>query len=163
MRIKTVDYSDIPQWVELSKEYDCYILDIVPNLAEWYGGNGDTSISFDKYMDSKINKGEAFMAVSEDGDCCGIIAISIANNRITFFGVSHKYNFFEIGTLLLEYALTKLNDRSNITKNIVRSNAEPFKKEHELFSKYGFSFSHDDLENGVPVNCMERKAITRGF
>ena len=159
MRIKTVDYSEIPQWVELSKEYDCYILDIVPNLIEWYEGNGDTSVSFDKYMDSKISKDEAFMAISEDSDCCGIIAISIANNRISFFGVSLKFNFMEVGILLLEHALSKLDVRLKITTNIVKSDAEPFKKEYELFSKYGFTFSHDDLENGVPVSCMERKAI----
>ena len=160
MRIKVMDNSDIPAWVELSKEYDTYILEIVPNLTEWYEGNGELSISFDKYMDSKIIKSEAFMAIGGDGSCCGIIAVSVANNRITFFGVSHKCEFMEVGDLLLKYALSKLSVDLSITTNIVKSDAEPFQKEHALFDKYGFTFSHYGLENGVPVSCMEKKVQT---
>lgn len=97
------------------------------------------------------------MAIGEDEACCGIIAISIANNRITFLGMSHEYDFYEVGDFLVAYALSKLNIKANITTNIVKSNAEPFQKEHAVFSKYNFTFSHDDLENGVPVSCMERR------
>ena len=161
MKIKIVDYSDIPHWVELSKEYDRYILELVPNLTEWYEGNGDTSISFVKYIDSKISKGEAFMAIDDNDECRGIVAISIANNRITFLGVSLKFDFMDVGVFLLEHALSQLDIRSDITTNIVKSNAESFQKEHELFCKYGFIFSHDGLENGVPVSCMVRRMYRR--
>lgn len=157
MKIKTVDYSDIPHWVSLSKEYDVYIQEIVPNLTEWYEGNGTSSISFEDYMDSKISKGEAFMALGEDNSCRGIVAVSIANNRITFFGISHKYDFYEVGDFLLTHALSKLDISANITTNIVKSNAEPFQKEHALFNKYNFAYLYDGLENGVPVSCMERR------
>ena len=157
IRIKTVDYSDIARWVSLSKEYDGYIKEIVSDLTEWYEGDGSSSVSFDDYMGSKISKGEAFMAIGADDDCRGIIAVSIANNRITFFGVSHKYDFYEVGDFLLAYALSKLNINANITTNIVKSNAEPFQKERSLFNKYDFTYSHDGLENGVPVCCMERR------
>ena len=98
------------------------------------------------------------MAIGEDDECRGIIAISIANNRITFFGISHEYDFYEVGDFLLAFALSKLNTEANITTSIVKSNAEPFQKEYALFSKYNFTFLYDDLENGVPVSCMERRA-----
>ena len=160
MRIKTIDNSDIPVWVELSREYDRYILEIVPSLTEWYEGNGELSVSFDKYMESKIIKNEAFMVIGDDGGCCGIIAISVANSRITFFAISHKCDFMDAGDILLNHALSKMSVRSSITTNIVKSDAEPFQKQHALFKKYGFTFSHYGLENGVPVSCMERKVQT---
>ena len=162
MRIRTVNYSDISSWIALSEEYDCYILEVVPNLTEWYEGNGNASISFDHYMKSKISKSEAFMATDNENNCYGIVAISYANNRITFFWVSllHGYDFYEVGDFLLAHALSELDTNANITTNILKSCAKPFQKEHEVFSKHHFTFSHDDLENGVPVSCMVRKPQT---
>ena len=162
VKIKIVSYSDISSWVALSREYDRYILEVVPDLTEWYEGNGDSTISFDDYMESKISKNEVFMATDDESNCCGVIAISKANNRITFFGVSlsHGCNFYEVSDFLLVHALSELNTNAIITTNIVKSCAEPFRKEHEVLSKHNFTFSHDDLENGVPVSCMARKPQT---
>jgi hypothetical protein len=101
MEIKKICLADIPTWILLSKEYDGYVKGIVPDLTEWYGG-GETSISFDEYMKAKISKNEAFMATDESGACCGIVAISKNNNNITFFGISHKYDFYQIGDFLLD-------------------------------------------------------------
>lgn len=159
MKIKSVCLSDIPTWILLSKEYDCYVQEIVSDLTEWYDGS-DTSLSFDKYMESKINQGEAFMAINESDDCCGIIAFSKTNNRITFFAVSHKYDFYSIGELLFDCVLSQLNKNTNIKINVIKSNAEQVQNERTLLSKYGFIYSSDDFENGVPVSCMERSPQT---
>ena len=155
MRIKTMCLSDIPNWVLLSREHDSYVKELVPDLTEWYEGN-ETSMSYDDYMKAKISKNEAFMATGGSGACCGIAAISKNNNNITFFGVSHKCDFFEIGNLLLNHALPMLNPKSNIKTNIIRSTAEQIQKQYTLFNRHGFVFSHDDLENGVPVSCLVR-------
>ena len=158
MKIKILSYSDIPAWILLSKEYDCYVQEIALDLTEWYDGN-ETSLSFDKYMNSKISKNEAFMATDETGACCGITAISKTNNNITFFAISHKNDFYRTGELLLDYALSILDTKTTIKTNIIKSNAEQVQKQHTLFSKYGFIFSRDDLENGVPVICYEKPNI----
>ena len=156
LKIRDVCFSDVPTWILLSKEYDCYVLEIVPDLIEWYEGN-ETSISYDKYMQAKINQKEAFMAVDEGDNCCGIIAFSKSNNNITFFAISHKCDFYIVGNLLLEHALSVLNTDTSIKTNIIKSNSDQIQKEHLLFNKHGFIYSYDDLENGVPVSCMERR------
>jgi hypothetical protein len=139
----------------LSKEYDCYVQELVSDLTEWYEGS-ETSISFDKYMQAKISKNEAFMATDESGGCFGITAISKTNNNITFFGISHNYDFYKVGSLLLDHALSILNATATIKTNIIKSDAEQIQKQRTLLEKYGFVFSHDDLENGVPVSCMKK-------
>ncbi|MCL2704573.1 MAG: hypothetical protein FWE91_13395 [Defluviitaleaceae bacterium] len=68
MRIRAVTSADIPKWKALSEEYDCYILELVPDLTQWYGGN-DNSPPYDVYMAAKIEKGEAFIAVDRDDKC----------------------------------------------------------------------------------------------
>ena len=157
MKIKNVCISDIPKWILLSKEYDNYVRESVLDLTEWYEGS-DTSVSFDSYMKSKIDKGEAFMAINESDDCCGIIAINKKTNNITFFGVSHKYDLESAGELLLRYALARLNTNINIRITELKSNAEQIRKAYNLLNRFGFVYLCDELENGVPVNCMERKA-----
>jgi hypothetical protein len=156
MKIKIVNNSDIPSWIFLSKEYDKYVKEIVPDLTEWYEGNGTTSFSFDEYMRRKIDKNEAFMAINENDNCCGIIAISKTNNNITFFAISHKYDFITTGKLLFDYALSQLDANKNIKINEIKSDSEQMQKQYKLLSEYGFTYSHDDLENGVPVICMTK-------
>ena len=157
MIIKNVCFSDISDWILLSKEYDKYVQETVSNLTEWYNGS-DASISFDNYMKSKIRQNEAFMAANENGICCGIIAISKRSNNITFFGVSHKYDLYSTGELLLDYALSQLNTNISIRINEIKSNAEQIQKVYTILNKFDFVYLCDELENGVPVNCMERKA-----
>ncbi|MCL2409409.1 MAG: hypothetical protein FWC96_07325 [Oscillospiraceae bacterium] len=133
MEIKTVSLSDIPVWILLSKEYDSYVQEIVPNLTEWYEGN-ETSPSYDSYMRSKISKNEAFMATGKNSMCYGIVAISKTNNNITFFAISHKSDFYKVGGFLLEHVLSMLNTKAAIKTNIIKSNAEQIQKQHTLFS-----------------------------
>ena len=83
VRIKSVGLSDIFVWTALSNEYDIYVKEIVSDITEWYEGN-ETSTSFNDYMKAKIHQNEAFMATGANGTCCGIVAISKTNNRITY-------------------------------------------------------------------------------
>ena len=104
MVIKTVCFSDIPTWVLLSKEYDEYVREVVPDLTEWYGGNGATSLSFDDYMKRKLDTGKT------------------------------------------------------IRLNELKSNANQIQKIYTLLNKFGFVYHSETLENGVPVNGMEKHA-----
>jgi hypothetical protein len=155
LTIKNVHLSDIPIWISLSREYDNYVLEIAPDLIEWYDGN-DVSLSYDDYMHTKIKQSEAFMAINENDNCCGIIAFSKTNNRITFFAISHECDFYQVGKYLLEYALSILNAKIAIRTNIIKSNSEHLQKQRILFDNYGFAFLCDGIENGVPVCCFEK-------
>lgn len=151
-----VEVKDIPQWLKLSHEFDLYIKELVRSLSQWYNGN-ENDIEFSEYMNSKIAKKEAIMAVERDNtDCLGIIAFSRNNNRITFFGVSHKAHFESVSKLLIDYALSHLDTNKQITVNVIKSDAEMLYKERKVFSDYGFIYSNSELENGVPVDKLCR-------
>jgi len=160
MQIKLVNNIDIPKWLELSSEYDCYVKESVPNLTEWYEGNGD-SPAFDTYMQSKINQQEAFMAVDSHGGCLGIIAISKKNNRITFFGVTHKANFQMVGHALFSHVFEFLDDSKSIYINEIISSSAWIKQHRELYLSLGFIFSCNSVENGVSVNTFKKLPSSR--
>lgn len=153
--LRPVQRTDIPIWCQLSHEYDPYVIELVSDLSHWYDGN-ESDTSFIAYMESKIKKEEAFMAVNTAGEPFGIIAFSRINNRITFIGVFHNRDFFNTGKVLLDYAMLQLDKKSPISINVIKSKAEHIKKEMQLIKQYGFQYSNDELENGVPVEKMIR-------
>jgi len=153
VKTRLVDNTDIPKWMALSQEYDCYVRELVTDLTEWYDGN-ETSIAFGDYMDSKINKQEAFMAVDATDGCLGIIAVSKSNNRITFFAVSHKADFQTAGHELLKYALKSIDNSKPISINQITSTSPHIQKHRDLYNDFGFYYSCDSVENGVPVNTF---------
>ena len=153
MQIKNVSVEDTSKWVLLSKEYDNYVKEANPDLTEWYEGS-DTSFSFDEYMGRRIHKNEAFMAVNELGECCGIVAISRENNNITFFGTFHKFDALSVGAFLIRYALSELDVNKSIKINELKSDSRQVQKNYALLDKFGFIYQGEVLENGVPVNCM---------
>ena len=150
--IKPVTKDDIGTWWDLSREYDEYIKEMVSDLTHWYEGN-ETDTAFTDYMNAKIEKNEAFMAI-EDKECLGIIAFSKTHNRITFFAVVHNKEFEPVGGILMDHAFDQLNTSFDISINVVKSTAEHVKKEREFVKKRGFEFANEELENGVPVDKM---------
>ena len=158
MNIRLVNNSDIPQWMALSREYDCYVRELVADLTEWYDGN-ETSPAFGDYMDSKIVKQEALMAVDTSNGCLGIIAISIKNNRITFFAVSHKSDFQSVGSALIKTALEKLDGSKPISINEIINTSPQIQKFRDLFLDFGFAYSCDSIENGVPVETFVKTPL----
>lgn len=153
-KLRTVEMSDISVWVQLSQEYDIYVKELVGDLTQWYDGN-ETDRSFDDYMKAKIQKKEAIMA-TQNGICQGIIAFSRTHNRITFFAIAHNADFESVSKLLIDYTFTQLDTEKKISVNVIKSNAQIIQKELKIFSDYGFTFSSEELENGVPVNTLCR-------
>jgi len=156
MKIRLVTHADIPKWIALSREFDCYVLELVPDLSEWYNGN-EAEVSFEVYMNAKIAKQEAFMAVDKREGCLGIIAISKKNNNITFFGVSHNVDVQSVGHALLTHALAQLDSSKPVRSNIMASAAPRFQAKRELYLACGFAHSHDSTECGVPVNTFVKR------
>lgn len=156
INIMPVKIEDIPIWIVLSHEYDIYMRELVSDLTVWYEGD-ENDIAFTDYMMAKITQNEAFMAIdNRSGICLGIVAFSIKNNRITFFAVSHTAEFDVVGNMLFGHALSSLDTAREITVTIVKSKAPHIIKEKELFTKYGFTITGSQLENGVPVHRMSR-------
>jgi len=158
MSIRLVNHSDIPKWLLLSQEYDCYVKELVQDLSEWYDGN-DTSPAFGDYIKAKIAQQEAFMAVDTLNNCLGIIAISKKNNRVTFFAVSHNTDFYSVGKELLQYALDILDDSNPIFINEIASSSPHTQKHGKLYTSLGFECSFEALENGVPVKTYIKSAL----
>ena len=159
MKIRLMEYADIPKWVALSREFDHYVLELVPDLSEWYNGN-EAEVSFEAYMNAKIAKQEAFMAVDTQEDCSGVIAFSRNSNNITFFGVSHRADMQTAGHALLTYALAQLDSSKPVSANIMASAAPHIQAWRELYLVCGFLKSHDSTECGVPVNTYVKTSIT---
>ena len=159
MQIRILNNEDIPKWWALSREYDKYIEELVSDLKEWYNGNNDTSLSFDAYIETKINKQEVLLAVDEQDDCLGIIAISRANNRISFLGISHNTDFHVVGGGLMKYALKNLDESRLMSINELNSTSPKIQMHRDLLHAFGFEYSSDSLENGVPVNIFVKPPL----
>ena len=155
MNIRNVTEYDIPKWKKLSHEYDEYVLELVSDLTEWYDGNGsEGSLSFDSYMDSKIKRKEAFIAVDNNDNCLGIIAFSYRRNYITFLGVSENMDVKNIGDKLLSHAFTLMENHKPIFINESDSKSDRIRQHIELLKENNFVQNGKTLENGVPVNIF---------
>ena len=154
MQIRLVTKNDISKWEYLSFEHDKYVKELVSDLSEWYNGN-ENSISFNKFMESKINKNEAFMAVDKNDNCLGLIAFSYKNNNITFFGINNNTNIEFVGNKLLSHILGLLNKNKSIYVNILKCKSNWINSYRELFINNGFILYGDTIENGVPVNIYK--------
>ena len=155
MKIRLLTFEDIEKWVELSSEYDCYVKELVPDLTEWYQGNKNEP-SFNFYMESKIKQKEAYMATDDFDHCLGIAAISIKNNRITFFGIKHSADINIVGNLLLKHSISLLDKNREISINAIASQSNWIKKSKEIIMANGFVQNGNSLENGVPVDTFKR-------
>jgi hypothetical protein len=138
MKIRILTKIDIPTWIKLSMEYDKYVLELVPDLTEWYEGNNNDSQSFKAYMDRKIYQKEAFMAIDNYNNCLGIIALSYSNNRITFYGISHNADLNNTGKILLNYAVNQLDQNKSIYMNEISSNSEWIEQNKKIIEEIGF-------------------------
>ena len=96
---------------------------MVPDLTHWYEGN-EFDMAFADYMKAKIEQREAFMAFNKQTNNLGIVALSRKHNRITFFGISHKQDYYLVGEILMSYALNQLNSNLEITINVIISTAQ---------------------------------------
>ena len=116
-----------------------------------------SSPAFDDYMDAKIRQGEAYMVADGGGLCLGIIAFSKKNNRITFFAVSHRAEFSVAAQALLQHALDELDPSKPVYINEIVSTSEWMDLHATLYRGFGFVFSCDTIESGVPVKTLVKR------
>jgi len=159
MKIRIVTDVDIPQWLKLSSEHDCYVYESVQDLSEWYDGN-ENSISFSSYMKSKILQQEAFMSVDRNDVCLGIISFSKKSNNITFFGISRQADFRVTANALFQCAFEFLDTSRPIFINEIISTSEWMNLYYNLYHELGFVFFGNSTENGVPVRTLVKTPST---
>ena len=150
MLIRLAASEDKPAWLALSQEYDKCIND----LKLWYDG-------FDEYMDNKIKKNAAVIAVDRmSGRCNGLIAFSKAYNRITFFGINENADFAETANRLLTVALRQLNTNKDIAAILPEGVCPMLKKIISVCEKHGFVITNDEIIQSVNHHNLVRKATT---
>ena len=150
MLISLAASEDKPAWLALSQEYDKYI----KNLDLWYDG-------FDEYMNNKIKKNAAVIAVDRmSGRCNGLIAFSKAYNRITFFGISENADFTETANRLLTVALRQLDTNKDATAILPEGVCPMLKKIISICEKHDFVIANDEIIQGVNHHNLVRKATT---
>lgn len=155
MLIRWATWEDKAAWLALSQEYDKYISEMTSDMALWYDGYD----GFDNYMNEKIKKNNAVMAVDRmTNHCNGMIAFSKTHNRITFFAVSEKADFNETADKLLLVALRQLNTNKDITVQLPVGINTIFRKIISVFERNGFSVISDDIMAGVKAHNLVRKA-----
>jgi len=151
MLIRAVVKEDIPAWLAIAHEGDNIIARMIPDIAVFYHG-------FNAYMARKIKQNEAFMAYDVlSGKCLGIVAFSKKNNRISFIGINKTANFQTVGTKLMEHALKQLDNKKEITANVIDSNTGVFQKERLLYKSFRFIETDDKMmESGVQAIRWKR-------
>lgn len=129
MLIRWANKSDKSDWILLAK-----------NVAHIFGNlNMPTDRDFHEYMDGKLSKYEALIAVDRmTKDCLGIIGFSRTYNRITWFGVFEKHRRKGIGSKILKCALNQLDSSKEITVETYRDDYELGAPARNAYHKNGF-------------------------
>ncbi len=151
MLIRALTKKDIPAWLALAHEGDDIVRAINADVAKFYKG-------FDDYMARKIEQHEAFMAIDRMSEkCLGIVAFSKKHNRITFLGITKDADFQKAGGKLIEIALNQLDNKKEITANVIKSAAEMIKQERDLYERFSFVASDATIvESGIPAWVMKK-------
>lgn len=116
-----------------------------------------TDESFLTYVDSKLSKFEALIAVDRTtDDCLGIIGFSRTNNRISWFGVFEQHRNKGIGTKLLSTALRQLDNKRIITVDTFCDDYPLGQPARVVYQKFGFVEMNSTLfdEHGNPCCRM---------
>ncbi len=129
MLIRWATSKDKPAWIQLAD-----------NVADIFGNSSmATDKDFHEYMDSKLSKYEALIAMDRQSESClGIIGFSRTHNRITWFGVFEENRGRGIGSRLLSTALRQLDNTKDITVETYRSDYPPGLPARAVYQKLGF-------------------------
>jgi hypothetical protein len=142
---------DLEIWSTFAHETsDNIIKELIPDMKVFYEG-------FDIYMESKIKKQEAYMAIDIfSKNCVGIIAFSQRHNRITFLGILDRVDYEVVGCKLMDKAFEMLDCTKEISTNVLLGDCEPLRQEKRLFEKYGFvETDNSTIEASVPACLMK--------
>lgn len=134
--------------MNLAHESDEIVEKLITNVNIFYEG-------FDTYMNTKIRKKEAYMAVDDSlKQCLGIVTFSKTYNRTTFLGVFEAFNFIFVGFMLIDFALKQLDYSKPISANVLKGNIQHLLKERKSYETFGFvECDNSILEAGV-LACM---------
>lgn len=136
MLIRWATKNDIQVWTDLAN--DVALIFGNPTMAN--------DKDFIEYMNSKLSKFEALIAVDRmSGSCLGIIGFSRTHNRITWFGVFEKYRGRGIGTKLLLTALRHLDSKKEVTVETFRDGYPAGLPARSVYCKVGFV----DIDNTI--------------
>lgn len=140
MLIKWAANDDIPAWRALAGD-----------VAYVFGDAAmATDAKFNEYMESKISKFEALIAVDRaSGDCLGVIGFSRTYNRISWFGVFERHRGKGIGKRLLATALRQLDNTKEISVITFREDDALGQPARAVYRKLGFV----DADNTVSDNA----------
>lgn len=157
MLIRWATDEDKPAWTELADN----VADIFRNPTM------STDKDFIEYMDGKLSKFEALIAVDRmSSNCLGIIGFSRTYNRITWFGVFEQYRGKGIGTRLLSTALRQLDNTREITVETYRKDYSAGIPARAVYHKLGFQevddTIFDHLGNTICKMVIPPEAENRG-
>ena len=144
------------RWATINDKKDWQT--VAAAVAEIFGApDMPESASFLEYMDSKIDKYEALVAVDRmSSECLGFIGFSRTNNRISWFGVLENERGRGIGSRLLKTALRQLDTTNEITVTTFREDYQPGLPARVVYSKFGFSDKEQIEHDGQPRSLMSR-------
>ena len=140
MLIRYALESDIASWIQLadnvSSVFRAPLMSADPEFLE--------------YMQSKISKKEALIAVElPDQTCMGIIGYSKKHNRISWLGVFDIYRGKGIGSHLITSALKELDTSKNITVETFRDDYAEGRPAKMLYRKFGFKDTDNTLTDKI--------------
>lgn len=129
MLIRYANEDDINEWVSLAKEVGPIFR--APNM--------DADPEFLEYIESKISKNLALVAVEKESNSrMGFIGFSTTYNRITWFGVFKKYRNRGIGSALLKCCLKHFDRTKEITVETYPDGYLPGLPAKSVYRKMGF-------------------------
>ncbi len=129
MLIRYANSKDKKKWISLAKEIGPIFR--APNM--------ETDPDFLEYMDSKISKSLALVAVDRmSNKQMGFIGFSTTYNRITWFGVFSEFRNRGIGSNLLKCCLNQLDWTKDITVETYPDHYTPGLPAKSVYRKMGF-------------------------
>lgn len=154
MLIRWVTLEDIPKWLELSQQYDKYVLEAGYDLDAWYDyGN------FNDYMIRKIENFNAIIAEDRmTKKCLGVLAFSKTHNRVTFFAVSHDTDFNEVAQKLYIVAFRQLDSSKDISVKMLKCNNGIYASIKKFYIDNGFTLESETVENNIDLIKFRRPA-----
>lgn len=131
----------INDWIELAREVE-------PIFQGSMAENDD----FHHFMISKIEKEQAFIIrEAKTKNLMGLITISINKNQISWFAVAKEYRKMGVGSMLLEYAINKLNSNEEISVITFRKDYKEGIPARHIYEKFGFKDFDDSIyHDGQP-------------
>jgi len=144
------------------KDFDAWIA-LAREVEPLFGPMSD-ELDFQEALRQAISAKTAFCICSdlneEEESLIGGIVISKESNEIAWLAVSQKYRRKGYGRKLIEFAISKLNQRENIFVQTFNESVSEGASARKLYLDVGFTDIRDGESNpaGVPTVIMQLEA-----